>query len=341
MLASGATMSETGATLTVGLAQIDSRPGDPDANLARHFEWMERARAAGVDLLIFPELSLTGYRLLHLTSRLARRVAGDPDLDRLAAAAGPMAVIAGLVEEGDDGRIFNSVVLLGAGRPAFVHRKLYLPTYGLFQEGRFFRPGSRLAAATLPAPGSRGSGGASGASGAGGASGDVGLGILVCEDLWHPHLAGRLAAGGVRLLAVPSAGPGRLGAGPVPPSHESWELVTRSTALLNASWVLYCNRVGWEEGTFYSGGSHVVRPGGELLARAPFVEEHLLVAQIDLREADRLRWRLPLLADERSDLQAGQGIRGLEERDPALAPVAPAHPAAAPGRAGSDPGEER
>ncbi|HYH44748.1 MAG TPA: nitrilase-related carbon-nitrogen hydrolase [Thermoanaerobaculia bacterium] len=315
-------MSETGATLTVGLAQIDCRPGDPDANLAHHLEWVERARAAGVDLLVFPELSLTGYRLLHLTPRLARRVAGDPDLARLAAAAGPMAVLAGLVEEGEDGRIFNSAVLLGgaggsgadsAGQ-AFVHRKLYLPTYGLFQEGRFFRPGSRLAAAPLAAAGA------------------AGFGILVCEDLWHPHLAGRLAAAGVRLLAVPSAGPGRLGPGPVPPSHESWELVTRSTALLNATWVLYCNRVGWEEGTFYSGGSHVVRPGGEVLARAPFLEEHLLTVTIDLREADRLRWRLPLLADERADVQGV--VRELEERDPAASLFGPAGstgPARSPG----------
>ena len=282
-------MSAAGSTLTVGLAQIDCRPGDPRRNLERHLEQAERARAAGVDLLVFPELSLTGYRLLHLTPRLARRVAGDPDLDRLAAAAGPMAVLAGLVEEGEDGRVFNSAVLLGGGRAPFVHRKLYLPTYGIFQEGRFFRPGRRLAPAPLPAAGA------------------AGLGILVCEDLWHPPLAGRLAGAGVRLLAVPSVSPGRLGPGPVPPSQESWELITRSTALLNACWVLYCNRVGWEEGTFYTGGSHVVQPGGGVLARAPLVEEHLLVVEIDLREADRLRWRLPLLADERSDVLGPEG----------------------------------
>ena len=89
----------------------------------------------------------------------------------------------------------------------------------------------------------------------------------------------------------------------MPPSQEAWESLTRASALLNTTWVLYCGRVGWEEGTFYTGGSHIVRPGGELLARAPYLDEHLLVADIDLREVDRLRWRLPILAAERSDIE--------------------------------------
>jgi predicted amidohydrolase len=94
-----------------------------------------------------------------------------------------------------------------------------------------------------------------------------------------------------------------VGAGELPANHESWELLTRSTALVNTCWVLYCNRVGWEDGAFYPGASHIVRPGGEILERAPLLEEHLLVADIDLREADRLRWRLPLVADERRDIE--------------------------------------
>lgn len=80
-------------------------------------------------------------------------------------------------------------------------------------------------------------------------------------------------------------------------------MLTRCTALLDTCWVVYCNRVGWEEGSFYSGASHVIRPGGEVVERAPHLEEHLLVTEIDLRESDRLRWRLPLLADERQDIE--------------------------------------
>ncbi|HEV3077382.1 MAG TPA: nitrilase-related carbon-nitrogen hydrolase, partial [Thermoanaerobaculia bacterium] len=86
-------------------------------------------------------------------------------------------------------------------------------------------------------------------------------------------------------------------------------LLTRSAALLNTCWVVYCNRVGWEEGSFYTGGSHVVRPGGELAERAPYLEEHLLIAELDLRDADRLRWKLPLLADDRSDISGPEATR--------------------------------
>ena len=150
MLASPPAMSEPSvgsSRLTVGLAQIDSRLGDLEANLERHLAWIERARAHGVDLLVFPELSLTGYRLLHLTSRVAL-TPESPLLARLAEAARPMTVVAGFVEESDRGVLHNSAVLLSGGffegGARHIHRKLYLPTYGIFQEERFFRAGRRL-----------------------------------------------------------------------------------------------------------------------------------------------------------------------------------------------------
>ena len=287
MLASVGIMAEVPSHLVVGLAQIDCRLGEVEANVERHLAWIERARRREVDLLVFPELSLTGYRLLHLTPRVA--LAADAGaLDQLAAAAGPMALLVGFVEEDRQGVLYNSAALLRDGHPAFIHRKLYLPTYGIFQEQRFFGAGRRLELASLPWGRT---------------------GVLICEDLWHPELARRLALAGTKLLLVPSAAPGRIGGGEMPESAESWELLTRSAALLNTCWVVYCNRVGWEEGSFYAGGSHVVRPGGELAERAPFLEEALLIAQLDLRDADRLRWKLPLLADDRSDIAGPEAAR--------------------------------
>ncbi|HTQ80911.1 MAG TPA: nitrilase-related carbon-nitrogen hydrolase [Thermoanaerobaculia bacterium] len=275
-------MAEESSLLRVGLAQIDCRLGDVEGNLARHLSWIAEGRRRGVDLLVFPELSLTGYRLLHLTPRVSLRPEGSPVVAQIAEAAGTMSVVFGLVERDDRGVLHNSALLVQNGVLTLVHRKIYLPTYGIFQEERFLGAGRRLGLADLA--GSR-------------------VGILICEDLWHPSLASRLAVAGAKLLIVPSAGPGRIGSGDQPESQEAWELVTRSTALLNTCWVVYCNRVGWEEGSFYTGGSHVVRPGGEMAVRGPILEEHLLVAEIDLRDADRLRWKLPLIDDERTDLE--------------------------------------
>jgi len=271
--------------LTVGLAQIDARLGDVDANLDKHLDWIERAHSESVDLLLFPELSLTGYRLLHLTSRVATRLDQSTAVSRLLDAVGKMRVVVGLVERGDRGVLYNSGLLLHEGRITHVHRKLYLPTYGIFQEGRFMGAGRRLELVHgLEPP----------------------TGLIICEDLWHPHLAQELALAGAQLLMVTSASPGRIGSGPIPASQEDWQAMTRSTALVNTMWVLYCNRAGWEEGSFYTGGSHIVRPGGEIYRRARFFKEELLVATIDLTEVDRLRWRLPLLREGRSDIEGPQ-----------------------------------
>ena len=268
--------------LTVGLAQIDCRLGAVEANLERHLDWIAKARERQVELLLFPELSLTGYRLLHLTSRVAIRLEDSPVLDRLREETANMSVVVGLVEEGNEGFLYNSAVLLHQGEIAHVHRKLYLPTYGIFQEGRFFGQGERLDLAPV--------------------NGDS-LGLLICEDLWHPHLARRLALAGGKLLAVLLAGPGRVGSGEQLESQETWECLTRSTALVNTCWLTYCNRVGWEEGSFYAGASHIVRPDGQILMRAASLEEELLVARLDLREVDRVRWRVPLLQSHRRDIE--------------------------------------
>lgn len=265
----------------MGLAQIDNWLGDLERNTRHHLEWIEKARAERVDLLLFPELSLTGYRLLHLTPRVAIQPARSELVQRLAAAAPEMTIVVGCVEEDVQGVLYNSALLLQGGAIAHTHRKVYLPTYGIFQEGRFFGAGERLGLCAV----------------AGNA-----FGILICEDFWHSDPAEKLARAGAKMIGVISASPGRIGPDPMPPSQEAWESLTRASALLNTAWVFYCGRVGWEEGTFYTGGSHIVRPGGEVMARAPYLDEHLLVAEIDVREVDRLRWRLPILNQERSDI---------------------------------------
>ncbi|MGH9380053.1 MAG: nitrilase-related carbon-nitrogen hydrolase [Thermoanaerobaculia bacterium] len=268
--------------LPIALAQLDARLGDLAGNLERHLETIERARMAGARLVVFPELSLTGYRLLHLTPHVARAARDSPELATLVEAAGDMTVLAGLVESGADGVLYNSAALLTRDGVQAVQRKIHLPTYGIFQEGRFFAPGRRLEPVEIAG---------------------VPAGIVICEDLWHPQISRRLARGGAQVLLVTSAGPGRVSGDAVPDSQQSWELLTRSTAMLNGCWVLYCNRVGFEEGSFYTGGSHVVAPDGEIVARAPLLDEHLLIAEIDLAAVGRARRRMPLLTTERLDVE--------------------------------------
>ena len=153
-----------------------------------------------------------------------------------------MAVVVGFVEEDERGVLFNSALLLHGGEIAHVHRKLYLPTYGIFQEGRFFGEGKRLALAPLCRAAIRSA-------------------SLICEDLWHAELAAQLARAGAKLLVRHLREPGPHRPRRCRRGQEAWESLTRASALLNTCWVLYCNRVGWEEGTFYAGGSHIVRPG--------------------------------------------------------------------------------
>ncbi len=271
------------SALRVALVQIAPRLADRQRNLALHLEKIAAARQQRADLVIFPELSLTGYFVRDMVPEVAiRRTA--PEIQQLLQAAGPAALVAGFIEESPRHRFYNAALFAEEGRIVHLHRKVYLPTYGLFQEKRFFGEGQELGVVSLDAPGS-------------------GCGILICEDLWHAETARKLARGGARILIVISASPGRVGAGERPESLEDWEILTRSAALLNTSWVAYCNRVGWEEGSFYAGGSHFVRPGGEVLSRAPVLDPHLLIADLDLREVDRLRFKLPLLREERPEIR--------------------------------------
>ena len=129
--------------LRIALAQIAPRLGLFEENLTRHRELLAEARAGGAGLVVFPELGLTGYLLQDLAAEVAIRL-DDPRLATLAAAADGLSAVVSFVEESVDHRLFISAALLEEGRVAHVHRKLYLPTYGLFDERRFFAAGDRL-----------------------------------------------------------------------------------------------------------------------------------------------------------------------------------------------------
>ena len=170
--------------LRVAAAQIECRPGDIAANLARHREAIAEARAAGADVLVFPELSLTDYLAAPDVLDLARPVDGA-ELGALAEAAGPMAVSFGFIEEAPGALFFIAQALVREGRMVQVHRKANLATYGHLEDGKHFGRGSRIDVTGLGGPWQ--------------------AATLICADAWNPALPWLAALRGASLLLLPVA----------------------------------------------------------------------------------------------------------------------------------------
>jgi len=282
--------------LRIALAQIGPRLGAFDDNLARHHDLLRDARAAGAGLVVFPELGLTGYLLQDLAAEVAIRL-DDPRLAELAAGTDGLSAVVSFVEESADHRLFIAAALLEDGEVRHVHRKLFLPTYGLFDERRFFAAGDVLRAA----PSRLG----------------VGVGLSVCEDFWHLAVPQLLALDGAQVLVNISASPGRdlaatneVGLG----TASSWRLLMRTYAQLTTSFVVFCNRVGVDESITFWGGSEVIDPSGRPVFSAPLFEEGLFTVDVALEDLRRERVALPLLRDERLELEARELGRIIAER---------------------------
>lgn len=270
-------------------AQLAPRLGDVRANLDTHHAVLADARDAGAHLVVFPELSLTGYFLRDLVPEVAVRLDG-PELAELAGAAGHLDVVVGCVLETDDSRFLNAAVLLSGGRASLAHAKVYLPTYGLFDERRYMAPGNSIRALALPLA-------------AASTSRPWRAGVLVCEDIWHPTAVSVLSREGIDLLVVPSASPGRgVGEGATLGTAQSYDSITRAHAQLTTSFVLYCNRTGYEDGVGFWGGSRLVQPDGELQVEPAGADEALAWFRLDRGAVRRARLATPLLRDARYDL---------------------------------------
>lgn len=270
-------------TLTVGLAQIRPKLGDIEANLAKHLTFMEDAYQQNVDLIVFPEMSLTGYILQDLTSDVATRA--DSELLgplRTKSREYEMDVVFGFVDVDERGRFYIASAYLCAGEILHVHHKVYLPTYGLFDEGRFFGEGDSIRAFDTP-------------------YGRVGM--LICEDFWHMSPPFILWQDGADIIILHSASPGRgLDSSEHLGSTRWVELVNQAYGSMFTNYIIHCNRVGFEGGLTFWGGSTIVDPNGEFIARSPYYDEALVVQTIDLNQIRRTRSRLPLLRDERPAL---------------------------------------
>jgi predicted amidohydrolase len=273
--------------LTVGMAQIQPKIGDVAANLKLHLEQVETAKRYGVELLLFPELSLTGYNLQDLVYEVAMQpTEDDPNFRQLLEASGDqhMDLMVGFVDTDERARYFIAAAYLSEGKVLHVHHKVYLPTYTMFDEGRYFAWGDSVQAFDTR-------------------FGRVGM--LICEDFWHASPPMLLSLDRADLLLFHSASPGRgLDEGDRLSSARWVQLVNQAYGSLFTDYVIHCNRVGFEDGLNFWGGSTIVDPDGEVLVTGPYHEEALVVQCIDLNQLRRSRNRLPLIRDERTSLLA-------------------------------------
>lgn len=279
----------------VAIAQINPRLGDLQSNLSLYEEKIAEGKKAGADLLLFPELSLTGYFLRDMVPNVALRLT-SAEVKTLQKLSREVNFVAGLVEESNDYRFYNSAVYFEGGEIRHVHRKVYLPTYGMFEEQRYLARGDRIRAF------------------------DTRFGrlaMLICEDLWHPSTAYLAALDGALAILCPSASPLRgISEGQVQDDNALyWELINRTYAQTFGLFVVYGNRVGFEDGVGFWGGSEILDPFGQRISKAKYYEEDFILGEMAVDSVRRKRTMAPLLRDEDLDLTINELMR-IRERPP-------------------------
>lgn len=290
----------TDLRLKAGIAQIDCKLGDVAHNLRVHLQLIAEAGNAGVELLLFPELSLTGYGLGNAVPDIALARNSATVLE-LAQAAGDMTVVFGFVEEAPAAQFYNAAAVVKNGQLVHLHRKVNLPSYGRLEEGKLFAGGQRVESFDVAPPWT--------------------AGLLTCADLWNPALVHLSMLQGATLLLAPI----NSAIGAVSDEFSSprgWDLATRFYAMMYGVPVLMANRVGSEGAARFWGGSRIVDPFGEILAQSDDDSPCLLTAELNYSGVRNARFQLPTLRDanlplvhrEMGRLMARQDIPDIGER---------------------------
>jgi NAD+ synthase (glutamine-hydrolysing) len=239
--------------MRLALAQMNSVVGDLDGNRTRILELLAQSKDAGADLVLFPELAVTGYPPEDLLLRPSFVRAARRTVEEIAAATAGVAALVGAPHL--DADLYNACCVLAGGEIRAVYRKRFLPNYGVFDENRYFAPGGGLLLLRF---------------------GEVVIGPTVCEDIWQPGPpATDLALAGAQLVVNISASPFHVG------KDREREEMLRVRARDNSCFVALCNMVGGQDELIFDGGSVVLDDEGELIARAASFEEQLLVVDLD------------------------------------------------------------
>jgi len=248
--------------MIVGIAQIAPHLGDVQKNLESHLELIEEGRKSKADLLIFPELSLTGYTLQDMVEEVAISPEKSSVMRELQEISREISLAVGFVEEKEKGLYYNSSAFLSQDKITHIHRKVFLPTYGIFEEAKFYAQGKNFH--TFPTPYGH-------------------TGMLICYDFLHYGASYLLYAGGAEIILVLSSAPGRGVSGENGFESCQWfELMGAAISRFSTAFVVYCNRVGQEDGKIFPGGSFIYAPSGELLVKAPYFEKGLILQDINI-----------------------------------------------------------
>ncbi|GAA3937463.1 nitrilase-related carbon-nitrogen hydrolase [Microbacterium soli] len=259
----------------IAIAQVDCQLGDVEANLETARSQVLSARDRGAELVVFPELSLHGYALATLDEDRSLR-ADDPRLTVLGD-HGPD-VLVGFHEDGAIRR-YNSAAYVSEGEVLHVQRKLYLPNYLVWEEKKHSSAGQDLRAFDAR----------------------VGrVATLICNDAWQPVVPWLAAQDGAEIMLIIADSASGYGPESLDNIHY-WTELLRFHAMMNQSWVVFCNRVGTERGARFWGGSRVIDPLGQVVAEAQLWEPELLVCDIDVDKARHRRHEVPLVAEARLD----------------------------------------
>jgi predicted amidohydrolase len=262
--------------IKLALAQISSKRENKSENLRKIEELTLKAKQQGADLIIFPEMSLTGYVLLDQVYELAETIPG-PSTQKIAdlAKKTSMHVIFGMPElsEKTQATVFNTAVFVGPKGLIGKYRKMYLPTHSVFEEKRYFRPGYEAAAFKT----------------------EIGnIGLSICYDVFFPEVFRLTRLKGAQLIVCISASPAvRRG---------YFEILTSARALENTAFLAYVNLAGVEDGLQFWGGSRLVCPAGDVVAKAKYDEEDFVVCEVDFGDLRAAETFIPTLRDLRPEL---------------------------------------
>lgn len=280
----------------IALSQFATKLGDINANFEKHTEVIQKAIKAHADLIIFPELALTGYFLQDLVSDVAINLSdNNPIINKLLDASKNIDIVTSFVEKDSRDQYFISAVYLSNQEILHVHRKVYLPTYGMFDEKRFFASGDEVRAFDTK----------------------LGrFGLLICEDFWHASPPYLLTQDGAELMIFISASPSRgLDSSPQFESARWVDHINQAYSSLFSCFIAHTNKVGFEDGINFWGGATIYGPNGELMIKAIEHEEALTTFKIDLGLLTQTRTAIPLLRDERPELLLNELNRILSKRN--------------------------